>query len=148
MGTRSLTEVKSNRHVLCTMYRQMDGYPTGHGAELLKRFGRTKLVNGLGRDDSDIANGMGCLAAQIVAHFKNKPGGVYLEPSGCRNVGEEFIYVISDRNGTIHLDLYEGEVTYFGAGPLDNAPEESMPLYSGPLADFVPEQAKGKFHST
>ena len=34
MGTRSLTVVKEEENELLVMYRQMDGYPSGHGQDL------------------------------------------------------------------------------------------------------------------
>lgn len=79
MGTRSLTFVTEDeaQPILC-MYRQMDGYPSGHGQDLYDLLNGMKMVNGLGSNEEKIANGAGCLAAQIVAHFKDAPGGIYL----------------------------------------------------------------------
>ena len=34
MGTRSLTFVYEGEKPIVNMYRQFDGYPSGHGAEL------------------------------------------------------------------------------------------------------------------
>jgi hypothetical protein len=107
MGTRSLTIVKDNDWTnesgklikgkeLIVMYRQMDGYPNGHGAELVKAFGDMKLCNGYGAGQSSgkWANGMGCLAAQVVASFKEGIGGIYMLASGTRDAGEEYIYTL------------------------------------------------------
>jgi hypothetical protein len=45
----------------------------------LREFVERKLiVNGLGSGDVEVANGIECLAAQIVDEFKVKPGGTYL----------------------------------------------------------------------
>lgn len=87
MGTRSLTYVydtwtndndeRVDTPVVC-MYRQFDGYPEGHGIELARFLNKGRLVNGLGSDINNVFNGMGCLAAQMVANFKNGPGGFYL----------------------------------------------------------------------
>jgi hypothetical protein len=72
----------------------MDGYPTGHGQELVDFFDGLTLVNGLGiGDNSKTANGMGCLAAQLVAHFKEGAGGIYIEPSN-RAADEDYPYFI------------------------------------------------------
>ena len=81
MSTRSLTRFfdEYEDELLVTMYRHMDGYVTGHGRDLLDFLYRYKIVNGIGIDNPEkIANGMGCLAAQAIAHFKNGPGGVYI----------------------------------------------------------------------
>ena len=79
MGTRCLTFVTNDEGlpIIC-MYRQMDGYPKGHGVDLAKFLAPIKVVNGLGLNNETVANGAGCLAAQIVAHFKDGPGGIYL----------------------------------------------------------------------
>jgi hypothetical protein len=66
MGTRSLTYVYADASpkvcmpVVC-MYRQFDGYPTGHGAELAQFLDGFKIVNGYGEVKPKLANGMGCL---------------------------------------------------------------------------------------
>lgn len=98
MGTRSLTVITDNQwqeaetKEVTVLYRQYDGYPSGHGDDLAELFRDTKIVNGIGRETANIANGMGCLAAQMVAHFKDGPGSFYLYPSGTRGYGEEYIY--------------------------------------------------------
>jgi hypothetical protein len=78
MGTRSLTYVYDGDTPIVCMYRQFDGYPTGHGAELAEFLSEGKIVNGLGSDNGKVFNGMGCLAAQMIAHFKQTPGGFYI----------------------------------------------------------------------
>jgi hypothetical protein len=61
------------------MYRQFDGYPSGHGQELIDFLKPIRLVNGLGvNEKSKVANGMGCLAAQMIANFKITVGGFYI----------------------------------------------------------------------
>lgn len=74
MGTRSLTHFEHNGEILCTVYRQMDGYPEGHGKDLAEFLSGYKIVNGINMEDDRVcpklANGMGCLAAQVIAHFK------------------------------------------------------------------------------
>ena len=87
MGTRSLTYVYEGKRedwvkpFVC-MYRQFDGYPSGHGAELADFLLSGRLVNGLsGMGKVKQFNGMGCLAAQLVANFKDGAGGIYLYPA-------------------------------------------------------------------
>jgi hypothetical protein len=81
MGTRSLTYVYADNEPLVCMYRQFDGYPSGHGKELAEFLKPMEIVNGLrpGGAENKIANGAGCLAAQMIAHFKDEPGGIYLQ---------------------------------------------------------------------
>lgn len=93
MGTRSLTYVYDELNPVVCMYRQYDGYPSGHGKELAEFLNGGELVNGLGSNDTKVFNGMGCLAAQMVANFKDGPGGFYLrEPVLNRDDWQEYEY--------------------------------------------------------
>lgn len=98
MGTRSLTFFKTEEgaNIVC-MYRQMDGYPSGHGTELAEFLTGITLVNGISlAKKKKVANGMGCLAAQAVAHFKHGPGGIYLEvPRLTADHGQEYVYIVT-----------------------------------------------------
>lgn len=104
MGTRSTTTVlDQDGKVLVKMYRQFDGYPEGHGEELREFLRGMKIVNGLGYgQESKIANGMGCLAAQMIAHFKTDPGGIYIQ--GSEEGDEQYNYVISYPKGVDYFN--------------------------------------------
>lgn len=79
MGTRSLTYVYDGKTPVVCMYRQFDGYPSGHGQELADFLFDGKFVNGIPFGSKEkLFNGMGCLAAQMVAAFKEDAGGIYL----------------------------------------------------------------------
>ena len=78
MGTRSLTFVYDGDKAIINMYRQFDGYPSGHGIELAEFLGSGEMVNGYSDKDAKQFNGMGCLAAQMIANFKNSVGGFYI----------------------------------------------------------------------
>lgn len=103
MGTRSLTRVietyrdeKKNKQVkvkLVNMYRQYDGYPSGHGLELAEFLSGRKVVNGIG-SDRNVFNGAGCLAAQMIAHFKGGAGGIYIEPITAKDCGQQYEYEV------------------------------------------------------
>jgi hypothetical protein len=99
MGTRSLTYVYDDADdaVVC-MYRQFDGYVSGHGRELIDFISQFTIVNGIRSDETrKIANGMGCLAAQLIAHFKVGAGGFYLYPTEQnQDCGQEYEYHIYD----------------------------------------------------
>lgn len=123
MSTRSVTYVYNDHEVVLAMYRQSDGYPSGMGKDLLEFLGPIKLVNGLSiNDDNKVANGMGCLAAQLVAEFKNGPGGIYLvtgeHPKDHRQEYEYHIALknegglfIGVRDPGIKAPLFEGDLT-------------------------------------
>ena len=74
MGTRSVTTIYEGDKPLLAFYRQMDGYPSGHGQELVDFLKGIEMVNGIMMQgpppELQQANGAGCLAAQILTHFK------------------------------------------------------------------------------
>lgn len=112
MGTRSLTIVKDEGDTLMVMYRQMDGYPGGHGAELAEFLRGMHIVNGISlAEERRIANGMGCLAAQIVARFKDGPGGIYIEnPNRAIGSGwEEYVYFVGQKGDRPEISCCEVE---------------------------------------
>jgi len=80
MGTHCLTIIHDDGVPLISMYRQFDGYLTCHGLELATFLYDMKIVNGLGLERKRVANGAGCLAAQMIAQFKTAPGGFYIHP--------------------------------------------------------------------
>ncbi len=120
MSTRSLTFVYDGNTPVVCLYRQMDGYPAGMGKELAAFLAPFKLVSGLSLDEtqSAIANGMGCLAAQMVRHFKSGPGSIYLVPTKKANHGQAYEY-----------HIYEDTVTIQESGI-------KTPLFSGTWAEF------------
>jgi len=109
MGTRSLTKFfDENGDEIVVLYRQMDGYPSGHGLELANFLSQFTVVNGMRLDEScKIANGMGCLAALTISYFKGEaPGGFYLYPAGTKDCWEEYVYEIrSIEDETPHITI-------------------------------------------
>ena len=135
MGTRSLTHIYDTdwdqTRLLCTIYRQFDGYPTGMGQDLKDFLTPFNVVNGLRlADDSKTANGAGCLTAQLIAAFKTEPGNVYIYPPGSTDCGEEYVYSIYAKAGEpVRIKV---EDTY----------QSGHVLYDGPVSDFDPEKAE------
>ena len=124
MGTRSLTYIeeswetaiadednnnevhKETQNILC-MYRQYDGYLDGHGRELAEFLQGFNIVNGLSIDVPErTANGVHCLAAQLIAYFKDGPGGIYIYHSDAKDCGEEFTYTIYEKKGKVSIRAY------------------------------------------
>ena len=114
MATRSLTRVikrqsglnfaEGHKHpekACVNMYRHYDGYPKGHGIELAEFLRDFRVVNGLGSEgETKIANGYGCLAAQIVAHFKTIPGNIYLyECNDDQDSWQNYTYTVYPKDG-------------------------------------------------
>lgn len=130
MGTRSITTIIDNMFgekptKLCTMYRQYDGYPSGHGKELHAFLSTLALCNGLGGEHPEgkvWANGAGCLAAQMVAHFKDGPGGIYMTAPRTKLDGEDYGYEVTlNPDMTLSVvvrsysrKIFEGSLEAFG----------------------------------
>ena len=98
MGTRSLTFVYDStgdngesEPIMC-VYRQFDGYPSGHGHELAQFLDSKTLVNGFGKQNSFEANGMGCLAAQLIVQLKHGVGGIYIYPVSSTDCFQDYEY--------------------------------------------------------
>jgi hypothetical protein len=119
MGTRSLTFVyDENRQVIINMYRQFDGYISGHGTELAEFLTSGKIVQGYSDSTAAEFNGMGCLAAQMIARFKKGVGGFYLHPASEIDCGQDYEY-----------HVYHDRITVFGY--------DREHLFTGPWSTFL-----------
>lgn len=143
MGTRSLTTFidtytgkdKKGKSVIkkekiVTMYRQMDGYPEGHGLDLAEFLAGGKMVNGFALGEKELVfNGMGCLTAQVIAHFKKGVGSFYLYRGGTTNAGEQYRYeVISNGEGKdVTLRCYD---VYGRKWIFEGTPKEYIAKYN------------------
>tara|TARA_R100000687_G_scaffold61392_1_gene49567 strand:+ start:149 stop:589 length:441 start_codon:yes stop_codon:yes gene_type:complete len=125
MGTRSLTRViprqeglsfsEGHNHVdksVVNIYKQFDGYPEGLGLDLAEFLSEFTIVNGLGADryEPRIANGVGCLAAQLVGYLKDGPGNIYLEELNGEpgDHWEEYIYTLYPKeNEPTYMSIYD-----------------------------------------
>src|SRR5512137_2665413 len=99
MGTRSLTYFYHDGKPFCAFYRQMDGYPEGHGVELGEILAPITLVNGYQLDmkAGTHANGPGCLAAQVIAALKTDIGSIYMitpNPEDHKEGWQEYEYFV------------------------------------------------------
>jgi len=129
MGTRASTIIKNgtiDAPIIINMYRQFDGYLSGHGKDLKDAFGNTKIINGISSQKApEYANGMGCFAAQVVAKLKEGIGSIYLSP------------ITSDTEGYTYI-LYEGGVPYSGTpNPVCiKVKRYTEEIYDGPLSEM------------
>ena len=92
MGTRCLTFVYDGNVPVINIYRQFDGYPSGHGHELAQFLNSKTLVNGYKDKNSAEANGMGCLAAQLIVQLKHGVGGIYIHPVTSTDCFQDYEY--------------------------------------------------------
>ena len=151
MGTRSLTsfievgeyEGKRYKNEIVTMYRQMDGYPSGMGVDLAEFLAGGKLANGisLAEKSSVIFNGMGSLAAQAVAHFKHGAGGYYLQRNN-KGSGEEYRYHVIGDYDTKALTMKVFEVGYMNKK--DKYVNKTRCIFTGTPADFLKSKLAGE----
>ena len=127
MGTRALTFVyDADSQPFLNLYRQYDGYiEGGHGSELAEFLAGKTLVNGYSRESNDLANGMGCLAASLVAHFKETVGGFYIHSVTETQCGQDYEY-----------HVYEDRVKVLGPGSIFN-PGVNAALFEGTWAEFA-----------
>lgn len=82
MGTRATVSIHNDNAHLVSFYFQYDGYPSGVGMDLHNFLKGIKILNGISGDAKagTHANGVGCLIAQMIAHFKGDIGGFYIIP--------------------------------------------------------------------
>ncbi len=130
MSTRSLVRfatreegVSFSEHperVEVQVYKHYDGYPSGHPVDLAEFLKDFEIVNGVpfGVDNSRMANGLGCLAAQYVAEFKMEPGDIYIENPDKKHGDIDYItYVWGVENKNIYMsifDVYEDMCVFVG----------------------------------
>ena len=121
MSTRCLTILKNedNRDI-AVVYRHSDGYPEGHGEELVEFLRGRPIVNGIGVKDAEKQsfNGMDDLAATVVAYLKTKHpgvGAIYLHPAGTRGMGAAYTYTVTgqagDEQATVAVTQTIGDIT-------------------------------------
>lgn len=139
MGTRSTyrvieqwkneeKEIEENH--ICLIYKQYDGYPTGHPYATAEWLSGGMVVNGISlAEERLVFNGAGCLAAQLIAKYKDGPGGTYLHSMDSRgNCGEDYLYdIIVKDDRTIEYVCYSN-----GYGD-----EETTEIFRGSPQEFL-----------
>ena len=99
------------------IYHHWDGYPEGLGVTLASYLNNMKIVNGISSKDNEsyLFNGVGCMAASIVAELKDGPGDVYIEPRDSHGWIEYQYYVWGDDYKDIWISIFdEGECIFVG----------------------------------
>ena len=132
MGTRSTTTIKNeNGKTLVTLYRQFDGYPSGIGQELADFLNARTIINGIsGQTAKTHANGIGCLAAQLIGEFKGgQIGNVYITTE---DDSQEYNYTVYYKEGVPYLRceseynglLYDGLASGFNGSVIENGDDD------------------------
>ena len=123
MSTRALVKfVNKKGKNVATIYKHFDGYPEGFGLDLANFLSDMVIVEGIDLvHKGHVANGMECLAAQVVAFFKQGVGDVYLYPSDTleSDTDVNYVYIIKDKgDGDILFIVYNGSRVLFSGNPL------------------------------
>lgn len=120
MGTRSTTHIYdgiiSNETHLVSAYKQYDGYLSGYGKDLLEFLLSKSLVNGYNstQENNQYANGMGCLSAQLIQHFKTGIGGYYITNKADTQEYDYHVYILENE---VNIKVVENDLILF-AGTL------------------------------
>ena len=128
MGTRATIKIarreegvsfseKPDKYMV-SIYNHYDGYPEGLGVTLASYLEDKKITNGLGGDRKYSFNGLGCMAASIIAELKEEAGNIYIEdperPSGW--IDYEY-YVWGDNHKDIWISIFDGDECIFVGKP-------------------------------
>lgn len=120
MGTRSTVKFYSEynqKNPILSVYQQFDGYLEGVGLSLAEFLKGKTVINGIqsGQTMEDgFANGMGCLAAQYVANFKEKIGGFYLTNNDdSQEYNYEVRFIDNALEISVDVDNFKGSIQEF-----------------------------------
>jgi hypothetical protein len=114
MGTRAIINIRDESgESILHLYSQWDGYPSGVGKALAVFLGGIRLVNGLtGKEHGSVANGMGCLAAQVVSHFKTEVGSIYIVNKNTHD-GIDYTYEVFENRVVVRN--YDSQIMFQGS---------------------------------
>ena len=88
----SFSEIPEKKIV--SIYNQYDGFPEGLGVTIADYLDGKRIVNGLGGDRGGVFNGLGCLAASLIAELKEEAGYVYIDNPDCPHGWLDYEYVV------------------------------------------------------
>jgi len=108
---------KPNKTIV-DIYHHYDGYPEGLGVKLASYLNDYHIVNGAGREGDTLFNGIGCMAASIIAHLKDGPGNVYIEDKDSPHGWLDYnYYVWGDYYKSIWISIFDGDECIFVGKP-------------------------------
>ena len=112
----SFSEIPDKK--LVSIYHHYDGYPEYLGVKLASYLEDKKITNGLSRGDSYCFNGLGCMAASIIAELKDEPGNVYIEDPNRPHAWIDYEYYIwGDYNKDIWISIFDSNECIFVGKP-------------------------------
>ena len=103
------------------IYHHWDGYPEGLGVTLADYLNGMKITNGISNKDDEnyLFNGVGCMAASIIAELKDGPGNVYIEPRESHGWIDYEYYIWGDEGKTIYISIFSNDKCIFVGEPED-----------------------------
>jgi hypothetical protein len=111
---------KEPNQTIVDIYHHWDGYPEGLGVTLASYLDDKKIVNGISSKDNDIIfNGIGCLAASLVAELKDGPGNVYIEGRDQHSWIDYYYIIWGDTDKDIWISIFDGGECIFVGKPRD-----------------------------
>lgn len=126
MGTRAQIIIKDEGKEIVRLHRQMDGYPTGLGREIVEAVGfRPTIVNGYGggmTNRGGFFNGMGDLATYLIGILKRDYDIGSLYVTKAKDTGQDYTYTLSEKAGEVWLKVSGGC------------------SYNGPISKFNPKE--------
>ena len=114
---RSFSETLKPSAIHTQLYKHYDGYPERLGVTLASYLDGYEIHSGMSnKHQGPLANGIGCLAAQLVSYLKNEPGNVYLQPPRNINVEDYVYYVWVKEDARIMISIFDSnnECIYVG----------------------------------
>ena len=126
MGTRAMINIARREEgvsfsekpdkVMVSIYNHYDGYPEELGVTLANYLDGRIIVNGLGKDNFRVFNGLGCLAASLIAELKDGPGNIYIEDPKRKHTWIDYeYYVWGDNHKDIWISVFEyGDCIFVG----------------------------------
>ena len=99
------------------IYHHWDGYPEGLGVTLASYLNGYHIVNGIGRENDKLFNGIGCMAASIVAELKDGAGDVYIEPRESHSWIDYHYYIWGADYKSIWISIFSDDECIFVGKP-------------------------------
>ncbi len=114
---RSFSKTLEPSAIHTQLYKHYDGHPERLGVTLASYLDGYEIHSGMSnKHQGPLANGIGCLAAQLVSYLKNEPGNVYLQPPQDRD-WEDYVYYIWIKESEeimISIFNYDDECIFVG----------------------------------
>ncbi len=114
---RSFSKTLPSTAIHTQIYKHWDGYPEALGVTLANYLDGYEIVNGISHDIQGlIANGIGCLAAQLVSYMKDGPGDISLRIPEDRDWEDYAYYIWIKDHEEIMISIfnYEDECIFVG----------------------------------